>query len=62
MPEWTARGEERYKMMARQGHGFSTSRSVKVLKTHPETNVQAEVLHNGSDMGEIAIQGNIVMK
>lgn len=62
MPDWTDRGDERYALMARQGHGFSTSRTVKVLKTDETTGKMTEVARNGQEMGEIAIQGNIVMK
>lgn len=63
MPDWNnAEEDARYKLMARQGHGFSTSRSVKVLKTDPETQIMTEVSPTGTEMGEIAIHGNIVMK
>lgn len=59
---WSELGEARYKLMARQGHGFSTSRAAKVLKTDPETGVMSEVRRDGTELGEIAIHGNIVMK
>lgn len=48
--------------MARQGHGFSMSRAAKVLKTDSSTGIMSEVTPNGSEMGEIAIHGNLVMK
>jgi acyl-CoA synthetase (AMP-forming)/AMP-acid ligase II len=60
--EWSEQGEARYKLMARQGHGFSTSSSAKVVKTDPSTGQLSEVRRDGSELGEIAIHGNIVMK
>lgn len=62
MPEWNKEDDaKKYKLMARQGHGFSTSRSVKVVKIDDSDNV-TEVAHNGQELGEIAIHGNLVMK
>lgn len=59
---WTEKGEERYKLMARQGHGFSMSRAAKVLKTNPASGAMCEVAWDGKEMGEIAVHGNLVMK
>lgn len=62
-PEWNdVRAEERFRYMARQGHGFATSRSAKVLKTDTQSSSMQEVTHDGQELGEIAIHGNIVMK
>jgi acyl-CoA synthetase (AMP-forming)/AMP-acid ligase II len=57
-----------YRNMARQGHGYSTSRAVMVLKMQHEDHVHTgfeplvEVEHNAMELGEIAIHGNLVMK
>ncbi|ORY79539.1 AMP-binding domain protein [Protomyces lactucae-debilis] len=68
-PAWKEGSEaDMYRNMARQGHGFSTSRAVMVIKPQPEDHVHTgteqlvEVEHNGRELGEIAIHGNLAMK
>lgn len=63
LPAWNDRGvEERYRLMARQGHGFSTARAAKVLVTDEATGKLREVRRDATEMGELVLHGNIVMK
>ncbi|PUU75431.1 hypothetical protein B9Z19DRAFT_1090401 [Tuber borchii] len=62
LPEWyKLPAAEMYKMMARQGHGFITSKMIRVVKTTNDiskTGVQ-DVAKNGQEIGEVAFIGNI---
>ncbi|KAF1816472.1 putative AMP-binding domain protein [Eremomyces bilateralis CBS 781.70] len=64
MPVWEVVGEEeRYKRMARQGHGFVTSAPVRVVRTGEEGWVEGskvvDVRRDGKEIGEIVFTGNI---
>lgn len=60
MEEWNhLPSDEIYKLMARQGFSFITSANMKVVR---EGKLDQEVAHNGEDLGEIVIRGNIVAK
>ena len=57
-PEWLEQGDDvRFKLMARQGYGFSTSRAarVRVLKD----GVWVDVKPDGNESGEIHVQGEL---
>ncbi|CAZ79460.1 unnamed protein product [Tuber melanosporum] len=62
LPEWhSLPAADMYKMMARQGHGFITSKMIRVIKTTNDiskTGVQ-DVARNGQEIGEVAFTGNI---
>ncbi|KAF8470571.1 hypothetical protein BDZ91DRAFT_693523 [Kalaharituber pfeilii] len=63
LPEWhNMKPEEMYMKMARQGHGFITSRKVRVVKPQEGESISAEVVdveRNGKEIGEIVFSGNI---
>jgi len=67
LPEWHGlANEEVYKKMARQGHGFITSRAVHVVKVSPSgsdsdsTPTQlVNVPRDGQTVGEVVFSGNI---
>ena len=65
LPEWEGLPkEERYKKMARQGHGFLTSLPIRVIKTGeevPEGKIR-NVRKDGEEIGEIVCLGNICAK
>ncbi|OKL60307.1 hypothetical protein UA08_04139 [Talaromyces atroroseus] len=63
MPIWdTLPDSEKYKRMARQGHGFVTSLPIRVIKTDlPEGTIE-DVQRNGLELGEIVFVGNICAK
>ncbi|RPA95014.1 acetyl-CoA synthetase-like protein [Choiromyces venosus 120613-1] len=62
LPEWhNLPAAEMYRMMARQGHGFITSKMIRVIKTTNDiskTGAQ-DVAKNGQEIGEVAFTGNI---
>ncbi|KAI5804347.1 hypothetical protein EDC01DRAFT_414634 [Geopyxis carbonaria] len=58
MPEWHKLSpEDMYIRMARQGHGFHTSKMVRVIRTDTEDIV--DVKKDGQEIGEIVFSGNI---
>ncbi|KAI5847851.1 hypothetical protein DFP73DRAFT_493352 [Morchella snyderi] len=58
LPEWLDLSpEEMYKKMARQGHGFITSKVVRVIK--PDIKEVIDVKKDGVEIGEIVFAGNI---
>ena len=60
MPEWEDMPKsEKYKRMARQGHGFLTSLPARVIKTGVSDGTIEDVHKNGKDIGEIVVVGNI---
>ncbi|RPB24125.1 acetyl-CoA synthetase-like protein [Terfezia boudieri ATCC MYA-4762] len=64
MPEWHGLAkEEMYSKMARQGHGFITSRGVRVVKVNPDSSSSPSTLEdvsrNGLEIGEVVFSGNI---
>ncbi|KAL9102824.1 MAG: hypothetical protein Q9163_002073 [Psora crenata] len=63
MPAWEALPKsEKYKKMARQGHGFVTSLPIRVIKTDiPEGTIE-DVKRDGKEIGEIVCLGNICAK
>ncbi|KAK7205644.1 putative AMP-binding domain protein [Myxozyma melibiosi] len=67
LSEWASESEEQqFKKMARQGHGFLTSRKLRVVKQKSEYSNNPDsledVARNGSEIGEVVFQGNICMK
>jgi acyl-CoA synthetase (AMP-forming)/AMP-acid ligase II len=64
MPEWDSmeRGEK-YRRMARQGHGFITSLPARVVRTEPPAVAEGaaveDVRKDGLEIGEIVFTGNI---
>lgn len=63
MPEWdTLPPQEKYAKMARQGHGFITSLSIRVVKPDMPDGQLVDVERNGSEVGEIIFTGNICAK
>ena len=54
--------DERYKKMARQGHGFLTSLPIRVIKTEVAEGVIEDVKQDGKEIGEIVCVGNICAK
>ncbi|KAL7270317.1 hypothetical protein RUND412_006983 [Rhizina undulata] len=61
LPEWhDLPPEEMYKKMARQGHGFITSKMIRVIK--PENPDIVDVKKDGIEIGEIVFTGNICAK
>ncbi|KAI9737506.1 MAG: hypothetical protein M1834_009661 [Cirrosporium novae-zelandiae] len=63
MPEWERiPKEEKYKKMARQGHGFITSLPIRVIKTDVPEGVITDVKKDGKEIGEIVCLGNICTK
>lgn len=60
MPLWdTIPLKEKYKRMARQGHGFLTSLPVRVIKTDVPEGTIIDVRKDGQEIGEIVFTGNI---
>jgi len=63
MPVWdelpTA---EKYKHMARQGHGFLASLPARVIKTEVPEGTLIDVQRNGKEIGEIVVVGNITTR
>ena len=60
MPSWDNLPlQEKYKKMARQGHGFLTSLPVRVIKTDVPEGTITDVERNGNEIGEIVFVGNI---
>jgi acyl-CoA synthetase (AMP-forming)/AMP-acid ligase II len=63
MPSWDDLPlQEKYKRMARQGHGFITSLPARVIKPDQEPGVLIDVEKNGQEIGEIVFEGNICAK
>ena len=63
MPAWEKLPrEEKYKKMARQGHGFLTSLPIRVTKTDVEGGSIVDVQKDGQEIGEIVCLGNICAK
>ena len=63
MPAWeTLPKEDKYKKMARQGHGFVTSLPIRVIKTDAPGDTLTNVEKDGKEIGEIVCQGNICAK
>ncbi|KAI5814749.1 hypothetical protein BZA77DRAFT_266873 [Pyronema omphalodes] len=62
LPEWhNLSPEEMYQKMARQGHGFITSKMLRVIKT-TGTDEIIDVKKDGLEIGEIVFTGNICAK
>ncbi|KAE8145558.1 hypothetical protein BDV25DRAFT_164409 [Aspergillus avenaceus] len=60
MPSWdNLPPAERYKKMARQGHGFVTSLPARVIKTEVPEGTIIDVKRDGLEIGEIVFKGNI---
>ncbi|KAL9124848.1 MAG: hypothetical protein Q9217_005871 [Psora testacea] len=53
---------EKYKKMARQGHGFLTSLPIRVIKTDVPEGTIEDVKKDGEEIGEIVCLGNICVK
>lgn len=63
LPQWdTIPAEDKYKKMARQGHGFLTSLPVRVIKTDVPEGTIIDVEKNGEEIGEVVFVGNICAK
>jgi acyl-CoA synthetase (AMP-forming)/AMP-acid ligase II len=63
LPAWDDMAtKEKYKKMARQGHGFVTSLPVRVIKTDVPYGTIVDVEPNGKEIGEICFLGNICAK
>ncbi|KAI4158948.1 MAG: hypothetical protein LQ342_006981 [Letrouitia transgressa] len=63
MPAWEQLPKvEKYKKMARQGHGFVTSLPVRVIKTEVPEGIIMDVKKDGKEIGEIVCIGNICAK
>ena len=63
LPAWdTLPKEEKYKKMARQGHGFVTSLPIRVIKTDVSEGSIIDVKKDGKEIGEIVCLGNICAK
>lgn len=63
MPIWEEISEaEKYKRMARQGHGFLTSLPAQVIKTDVPDGTIERVKKDGKEIGEIVVVGNICTK
>jgi acyl-CoA synthetase (AMP-forming)/AMP-acid ligase II len=57
---WAALSEdEKFERMARQGYGFITSESVRVIKPELPEGEIVDVERNGEEIGEIVFTGNI---
>ena len=54
--------EDKYKKMARQGHGFVTSLPIRVIKTEVSGDAIIDVKQDGKEIGEIVCLGNICAK
>lgn len=70
LPEWHGLPkDDMYRKMARQGHGFITSRAIRVVKRNkneesdstlpPHSPPLVDVSRNGIEIGEIVFSGNI---
>ncbi|KAL9010731.1 MAG: hypothetical protein Q9173_004365 [Seirophora scorigena] len=60
MPAWEDIPKtEKYKKMARQGHGFVTSLPIRVIKTDVPEGTISDVKRDGNEIGEIVCLGNI---
>ncbi|KAK0509882.1 hypothetical protein JMJ35_007276 [Cladonia borealis] len=63
MPAWESISTtDKYKKMARQGHGFITSLPIRVIKTDQPDGVLIDVKKDGKEIGEIICIGNICAK
>ena len=63
LPNWDNLPKaERFRNMARQGHGFATSLPVRVVRMDPSDDAMVDVQPNGKDIGEIVFKGNICAK
>ena len=63
MPAWDSLPKtEKFKLMARQGHGFLTSLPIRVIKTDVPEGTITDVAKNGKEIGEIVCFGNICAK
>lgn len=63
MPAWDALApNEKYALMARQGHGFVMSLPVRVVRTDQPEGVLVDVAKDGSEIGEVVFFGNICAK
>ena len=63
MPAWDIISkEDKYKKMARQGHGFVTSLPIRVIKTEVSQDAIVDVKQDGKEIGEIVCLGNICAK
>ena len=63
MPAWDEISKvDKYKKMARQGHGFVTSLPVRVIKRELPPGDIIDVEQNGKEIGEIVCVGNICAK
>ncbi|RAL00719.1 putative AMP-binding domain protein [Aspergillus ibericus CBS 121593] len=60
LPSWDRLpSDEKFKRMARQGHGFLTSLPTRVIKTDVPEGTIIDVSRDGKEIGEIAFVGNI---
>ncbi|KAK2738188.1 hypothetical protein FQN57_007163 [Myotisia sp. PD_48] len=60
MPAWeNLPVKEKYKKMARQGHGFVASLPARVIKTEVPEGTIINVEKNGQEIGEIVFTGNL---
>lgn len=63
MPAWEEIPlKEKYAHMARQGHGFLTSLSIRIIKPEQPPNILIDVAKDGKEIGEIVFLGNICAK
>ncbi|ROW12593.1 hypothetical protein VMCG_00155 [Cytospora schulzeri] len=63
MPEWdTLEPNEKYALMARQGHGLVTSLPVRVVRTDQPEGILVDVARDGKEIGEIVFFGNLCAK
>lgn len=63
MPSWeNLPPKEKYKRMARQGHGFVTSLPARVVKTDVPEGTIIDVSRNGTEIGEVVFVGNITAR
>ena len=58
LPHWRSLpAGEMYEKMARQGHGFTTSKMCRVIQ--PGVSPPTDVARNGAELGEVVFSGNI---
>ena len=63
LQQWESIDErEKYKKMARQGHGFITSLPIRIIKTEVPEGTLTDVAKDGKEIGEIVCLGNICGK
>ncbi|PQE03084.1 AMP-binding enzyme protein [Rutstroemia sp. NJR-2017a BVV2] len=63
MPAWEDLDpSEKFKRMARQGHGFLTSLPIRIIKTNQSSERLEPVARDGKEIGEIVFFGNICAK